>query len=87
MCSSLRNIGNSAEAARLLVAELENEKDDLDGAVRAFLALALSDLDQNRLALHHALTALSGYLPRYNQSLHRYASDLKLPGTASTNAP
>jgi hypothetical protein len=50
--------------------------DELDGAVRAFLALALADLGREREALAISLTALAGYLPRYNRSLARYASGI-----------
>lgn len=73
LASSLRNIGNSQEAADLLSAELRAPSDELEGAVRAFLALALVDLGREREAVAHSLTALSHYLPRYNRSLARYA--------------
>ncbi len=76
MASSLRNLGRSAEAVALLTAELDEGSDELDGAVRAFLALALADTGRERKALSVALTALSEYLPRYNRSLARYAEDL-----------
>jgi Tetratrico peptide repeat len=42
LASSLRNLGNPKEAANLLTAELDAGADELDGAVRAFLALALA---------------------------------------------
>jgi tetratricopeptide (TPR) repeat protein len=76
MASSLRNLGQPEQAASLLTAELEAPSDELDGAVRAFLALALADLGREREALMHSLTALSRSLPRYNRSLARYASEL-----------
>jgi tetratricopeptide (TPR) repeat protein len=76
MASSLRNLGQPAQAMSLLAAELEAPSDELDGAVRAFLALALADLGREREALVHTLTALSQSLPRYNRSLARYASEL-----------
>lgn len=60
----------------VLVAELQAASDELDGAVRAFLALALVDLGREREAVAISLTALSHYLPRYNRSLARYARDL-----------
>jgi hypothetical protein len=59
-----------------LVAEIDAMSDELDGAVRAFLALALADLGREREALAQSLTALSHYLPRYNRSLVRYALEL-----------
>jgi tetratricopeptide (TPR) repeat protein len=79
MSSSLRNLGEAEQAAALLSVELEAPSDELDGAVRAFLALALADLGREREALVHTLTALSHILPRYNRSLARYASELAPP--------
>jgi hypothetical protein len=76
LASSLRNLGNAGEAAELLFAELAAPSDELDGAVRAFLALALVDLGREREAVAVSLTALSKYLPRYNRSLERYASEI-----------
>jgi len=61
----------------LLTAELDAESDALDGAVRAFLALALVDEGREREAVAVALTALSEYLPRYNRSVARYARELR----------
>jgi len=74
MASSLRNLGNAKDAAALLTAELHATSDELDGAVRAFLALALVDLGREREAVAASLTALSFYLPRYTRSLARYAA-------------
>ena len=76
LASSLRNLGNPREAAELLSAEMRATSDELDGAVRAFLALALADLGREREALGISLAALSRYLPRYNRSLARYASEI-----------
>lgn len=76
MASSLRNIGKPQDAVALLTAELQGENDALTGAVRAFLALALVDVGQEREAVAVALTALSEYLPRYNRSVARYAQEL-----------
>jgi tetratricopeptide (TPR) repeat protein len=75
MASSLRNLGDPARAAELLTAELGSD-DELSGAVRAFLALALVDLGREREAVAVSLSALSRYLPRYNRSLARYAAHL-----------
>jgi Tetratrico peptide repeat len=80
LASSLRNLGHPEEAAVLLAAEISAASDELDGAVRAFLALALADLGREREALCHSLTALSTYLPRYNRSLARYAAELTAAG-------
>ena len=76
LASSLRNLGDPREAAELLSAEVRATSDELDGAVRAFLALALADLGREREALGISLAALSRYLPRYNRSLARYASEI-----------
>lgn len=76
LASSLRNLGNPSEAADLLSAEVRAASDELDGAVRAFLALALADLGREREALAISLTALSRCLPRYNRALAKYASEI-----------
>ncbi|MBS0448410.1 MAG: tetratricopeptide repeat protein [Proteobacteria bacterium] len=79
MASSLRNLGDAATAARLLAAESDAGSDELDGAVCAFLALALADLGREREALSLSLCALAPLLPRYNRSLARYAEALLDP--------
>jgi uncharacterized protein (DUF2236 family) len=79
LSSSLRNLGQPQDAVALLTAELDAASDELDGAVRAFLALALADLGREREALCLGLNALSRYLPRYNRSLARYADALLEP--------
>jgi Tetratrico peptide repeat len=76
LASSLRNLGEAKASADLLSAELQAGSDELDGAVRAFLALALVDLGREREAVALSLTALSKYLPRYNRSLANYALEL-----------
>jgi predicted acetyltransferase len=76
LASSLRNLGDAAAAAELLATELTAPSDELDGAVRAFLALALVDLGRAREAASISLAALSHCLPRYNRSLARYAEAL-----------
>lgn len=88
MASSLRNLGNPTRAAELLTVELTAADDELDGAVRAFLALALVDLAREREAVAISPTALSRYLPRYNRSLARHAEQLAGTARASpTTAP
>lgn len=79
MSSSLRNLGNAAKAVSLLTAELDAPSDELDGAVRAVLALALVDSGREREAVAHCIMALSKYLPRYNRSMARYAQQLTVP--------
>jgi hypothetical protein len=76
MSSSLRNIGSAKESVRLLTAELERDSDDLDDAVRAFLALALTSVDRERDAVRVALTALAPHLTRYNRSVAAYANEI-----------
>lgn len=76
LASSLRNLGRAREAVGLLTAEMHAAHDELDGAVRGFLALALTDVGREREAVAIALTALAGYLPRYNGSMARYADSL-----------
>ena len=78
MASSIRNLGDSQKAVDILTTELDAESDELDAAVNAFLALALTDLSREREALTLSLSALSTYLPRYNRSLKYYAEDLSV---------
>ena len=56
--------------------KLDAGSDELDDAVRAFLALALTGVGRDREAVSHALTALAPHLPRYNRSLAAYAREL-----------
>lgn len=79
LSSSLRNLGQALAAHDLLAAELSAPSDELDDAVRAFLALVLADLGREREALTLSLQALSKHLPRYNRSLFRYAASLSHP--------
>jgi thioredoxin-like negative regulator of GroEL len=76
MASSLRNLGKPQDAVDLLTVETVTASDALDGAVAAFLALALVDVGRDREAVSIAVTAISKYLPRYNRSLARYAQEL-----------
>ncbi len=73
MASSLRTLGNPQRSLELLRAEAAATSDALDGAVAAFMSLALADLGQERQAVAIALAALSRYLPRYTGSVARYA--------------
>jgi tetratricopeptide (TPR) repeat protein len=76
LASSLRNLEQPEESVALLTAELDAGSDELDDAVRAFLALALTSVGREREAVGVALTALAAHLPRYNRSLAAYAHDL-----------
>jgi len=60
----------------LLTAELDADSNDLDDAVRAFLALALTSAGREREAVSVALSALAPHLARYNRSLANYAAEL-----------
>jgi hypothetical protein len=73
MSSSLRNIGDAAQAVELLTAELEQPSDELDDAVHAVLALCLVELGRGREAVSHAVGALAKHLPRYQRSMANYA--------------
>jgi tetratricopeptide (TPR) repeat protein len=76
LASTLRNLGQAEESVVLLTAELDAGSDDLDDAVRAFLALALTSVGREREAVSVALTALAAHLTRYNRSLAAYARKL-----------
>jgi tetratricopeptide (TPR) repeat protein len=76
LSSSLRNLGEVEESARLLEAERARPSDTLDDAVSGFLALALVDSGREREAVSIALAALAPHLPRYQRSLGNYARDL-----------
>jgi len=73
MASSLRNLGQPSESVALLMAEREQESDDLDDAVSATLALALVDVGREREAVSIAVTALSRHMSRYRRSMANYA--------------
>jgi hypothetical protein len=79
LASSLRNLSQPQESVRLLTAELAAGSDQLDDAVRAFLALALVDVGREREAASLALVALASHLPRYQRSLGNYARLLVEP--------
>jgi tetratricopeptide (TPR) repeat protein len=86
LASSLRNLNQAPEAVALLTAELKAGSDHLDDAVRAFLALALTDVGREREAVALALGALAPHLPRYQRSLAAYA-DLLGGDPAADAAP
>ena len=80
LASTLRNLGHADESVALLTAELDAGTDDLDDAVRAFLALALTSVGRERDVVSVALAALAPHLKRYNRSLAAYAQDLRSRG-------
>jgi hypothetical protein len=73
LASSLRNLGRPQESVALLEEELTRGSDHLDDAVRAVLALALTDLGREREAVSLLLGALAPHLPRYQRSMANYA--------------
>jgi hypothetical protein len=81
LSSSLRNIGRVDRAVELLTAEMAAGSDELDDAVRAVLALALTDAGREREAVSLAVGALAKHLPRYQRSMANYARLLVEPDT------
>jgi hypothetical protein len=86
MSSSLRNTGRPQESVELLRAELavpydalDDAERALDDAVRATLALALTDVGREREAVSLAVGALARHLPRYQRSMANYARLLVEP--------
>ena len=79
MSSSIRNMGRPEESVALLTAELEKGSDHLDDAVRATLALALTDVGREREAVSLVIGALARHLPRYQRSMTNYARLLLEP--------
>ena len=79
MSSSLRNLGQPERSVALLTEELAAGSDQLDDAVRAVLALALTDLGREREAVSLLLGALARHLPRYQRSMAAYARLLVEP--------
>jgi hypothetical protein len=83
MASSLRNLDRSQESVALLTAELTAGSDHLDDAVKAVLALALTDVGREREAVSIAVGALAPHLPRYQRSMANYARLLIEPDPAA----
>jgi len=81
LSSSLRNLGQSQESVALLTAELDAGSDQLDDAVAAVLAMALTDVGREREAVSIAVGALAPHLPRYQRSMANYARLLIEPET------
>jgi Flp pilus assembly protein TadD len=76
LASSLRNLGQASESVSLLEEERDARSDELDDAVRAFLAFALIDVGREREAAAIALAALAPHLPRSQRSVSDYARAL-----------
>jgi thioredoxin-like negative regulator of GroEL len=79
LASSLRNVGSPQESVALLEEELTRGSDHLDDAVKAVLALALTDVGREREAVSILLGALAPHLPRYQRSMANYARLLVEP--------
>ncbi|MCP9985191.1 tetratricopeptide repeat protein [Actinomadura madurae] len=73
--STLRNLGRAEESIALLTTERDAVSDDLDDAVTAFLALALTDVGRERGGIARLGRPLPPP-PRYNRSLAAYAEAL-----------
>lgn len=76
LSSSLRNVGRPEESVALLTAERGAGSDQLDDAVVAVLALALTDVGREREAVSITVAALAPHLPRYQRSMGNYARAL-----------
>ena len=74
LASTLRNVGESAEAVSIL--EAGPSSGDDDAARQAFLALALYDEGRYGDALRTALLALVPTLDGYRRALKEYAEEL-----------
>jgi tetratricopeptide (TPR) repeat protein len=85
--STLRRLGRFPESIALLNAERGRPADELDDAVAATLALALTDAGRTREAVGVALGALAPHLPRYNRSMARDAEDLRTDRGAPHGGP
>jgi hypothetical protein len=81
LASSLRNLGQAHESVELLTAERKNGPDELDDAVSAVLALALTSVGREREAVAIAVEALAPHLPRYQRSMAANARALVTPDT------
>lgn len=79
MSSSLRNTGHVERSVELLTEEMNAGSDELDDAVRATLALCLTDVGREREAVSLAVGALAKHLPRYQRSMANYARLLVEP--------
>jgi Tetratrico peptide repeat len=76
LASSLRNLGQASESVALLSAERDRGSDELDDALDAFLALALTSDGREREAVSIALLAMARHMTRYRRSLENYACEL-----------
>ncbi len=74
LASTLRNVGQSAEAVSML--EASPSSGDDEGARQAFLALSLYDEGRYGDALRTALLALIPTLDGYSRALREYAGEL-----------
>jgi len=77
LASTLRNLGRTDEAIRMLRAELDREPPSpLRDEAAAFLALALVSVGRDREAASVALRALAPHLSRYRRSVLAYVDEL-----------
>ncbi|MDO9397941.1 MAG: tetratricopeptide repeat protein [Herbiconiux sp.] len=78
--SSLRNVGDTEDAVRVLRTARGEARADQEEWVDAFLALALSSHGQPSQALSVALGALAPHLTQYGPAVSRYAEELSQRG-------
>ena len=77
LASSLRNVGETAEALALLEqAHEQNNDSPYRDAIAAFYALTLASAGAPHRALSVALLALVPHLPRYHRSVTAYAREI-----------
>ena len=79
MGSSLRNVGELAESIAMLQAERDRQSDELDDAVAATLALALTDAGREREAVSVAVLALTKHMVRFKRSMTNYGKAIAEP--------
>ncbi|MDQ0641887.1 tetratricopeptide repeat protein [Microbacterium murale] len=77
LASSLRNVGETAEALELLKkAREESAESPYGDAIAAIYALTLASSGAPHRALSVALLALVPHLPRYHRSMTAYAQEI-----------
>ncbi|WP_127793607.1 tetratricopeptide repeat protein [Agromyces sp. LHK192] len=88
LASSIRNLGDVAEALRMIEAEYRDHPDaPYRDEVAAFLALALVSAGDPTRGASVALTALAPHLRRYTRSMTAYAAALVEPEGGADGAP
>ena len=77
LASTLRNLGRTDEAIRMLRAHFDDDpQHPLFSASRAFLALCYASRGETDTSTAIALEALAAHLPRYQRSVRAYAGEV-----------